>query len=109
MSLLVFCLRILLSPSVSQTQSFSEKRGARGAFSLCEQSARARMNIEGPLFKAVPETVRNGPSPQSALFKSSARMGEKRQNAASIRRDANAADYDVACPTNGSDMCEGTT
>ena len=61
----------------------------------------ARMNLEGPPIKAVPEAVRNRPTPQSARFKKSARMG-KEQSAASTRRDAIAADSDLTWPTCGS-------
>ena len=43
---------------VLHTFSFSEKRGAGRALLLCEQSKRARMNLEGPLFKVVPDLSR---------------------------------------------------
>ena len=48
----------------SQTFSLSRKRDA-GVALECE----AKMNIEGPAVKAVPEAVRNSPTPQSSLFK----------------------------------------
>ena len=57
-----------LNVVVSQTFSSSENRGASCTL-LCEQSQRARMNVGGLLVKAVPEAVRNRPSPQSAPYK----------------------------------------
>ena len=78
-----------------QTFSFSGKRCASVALE-CE----AQMNIEGPPVKAVPKAVRNRPTTQKCAFQSSARMG-KEQSAASTRRDAIAADCDVAHPANG--------
>ena len=48
----------------SQTFSFSRNRCASVVLE-CE----AKMNIEGPTVKAVPEAVRNRPTTQSALFK----------------------------------------
>ena len=49
----------------SQTLSFSGKRSASGTL-LCEQSKMARMSMEVPPTKAVPEVVRIRPTPQSA-------------------------------------------
>ena len=42
-----------------------------GSFLLCEQSKnkKARVNIEGPPVKAVPEPTRRRPTPQSSTFK----------------------------------------
>ena len=86
---------------VSQTFSFSES-AVPTALCCCVNSQKsARMNLEGPPIKAVPEAVRNRPTPQSARLKSGARMG-KEQSAASTRRDAIAPDRDVTWPTDGS-------
>ena len=59
----------MLNLSVPQTLSFSEKRGAGGAFSLCTQFKRAKMNIEGPPVKAVPESITRRHKPQSSNYK----------------------------------------
>ena len=50
-----------LNSSISQTLSFSEKRGT---LYVCQQPKRARMNIERPSVEAVPELIRRTPSPQ---------------------------------------------
>ena len=90
-----------LNPLVSQTLSLSES-AVPTALCCCVNSQKsARMNLEGPPIKAVPEAVRNRPTPQSARLKSGARM-VKEQSAASTRRDAIAADSDVTWPTDGS-------
>ena len=54
-----------LNPSVSQTPSFSEKRGTSGTVSVCKRPKRARMNVERPPVKAVLESIRRRPIPQA--------------------------------------------
>ena len=59
------------------------------------------MNYEEQSVKAVPEAIRNRPTPQSTLFKS-APESMKKQVAAATRRNACTTNGDVARSTEGS-------
>ena len=57
------------NPSVSQILSCSEKRGTSGTLSESEQPQKARMNVERPPAKAVPESLRRRPTPEVSPYK----------------------------------------
>ena len=51
------------------SQTLSEKRSAGGTL-VCDHGKKKKMNVEGPHINAVPQGVRNRPTPQECAFPS---------------------------------------